>query len=138
MFYDKFKELCDDREISVTKALNEIGLSRALGTKWKKTGATPNGKTLAAIAEYFDVPIDYFWYGTPAGAALLAMKSLPGHVDPMEDLLRNGDVFEVDDFTYAAHKYSGDLRPEDKDTIIKMMQTLATANKGDDKHGKTD
>ena len=138
MFYDKFKELCDDRGISVTKALNEIGLSRALGTKWKKTGATPNGETLVAIAEYFGVPIDYFVRGTLPDAIMKAMKSLPGYVDPMDDLLRNSDVLDLDDFTYAAHKYSGDLRPEDKDTIIKMMQTLAAANKGDDKHGKAD
>ena len=44
----------------------------------------------------------------------------------------------LDNFTYAAHKYAGDLRPEDKDTIIKMMQTLAAANREGDPNGKTD
>lgn len=48
------------------------------------------------------------------------------------------DQSEVEDsFTYAAHKYSGQLREEDKNTIIKMMQTLAAANEGSD-NGRSD
>lgn len=36
-----------------------MGLSNSIATKWKKTGATPNGETLNIIAEYFGVSIDY-------------------------------------------------------------------------------
>lgn len=35
MFYDLFKKLCDDRNISVSKACIEIGLSRSIAAKWK-------------------------------------------------------------------------------------------------------
>ena len=42
-----------------TKATVEIGLSRTIGTKWKTTGATPQGDTLSKIAAYFDVSVDY-------------------------------------------------------------------------------
>lgn len=59
MFYDLFCELCNKKGISVTKATVEIGLSRTIGTKWKNTGATPNGDTLNKIAEYFGVTTDY-------------------------------------------------------------------------------
>ena len=59
MFYDQFCELCKAKGISVTKATVEIGLSRTIGTKWKRTGATPNGETLNKIADYFGVTTDY-------------------------------------------------------------------------------
>lgn len=58
MFYDLFRELCDKKGISVTRATIEIGLSRTIGTKWKQTGATPQGETLDKIADYFGVTTD--------------------------------------------------------------------------------
>ena len=58
MFYDVFKKICDERGISVTKATEEIGLARTIGSKWKKTGATPNGETLTKIADYFGITVD--------------------------------------------------------------------------------
>lgn len=63
MFYDLFCELCKQKGISVTKATVEIGLSRTIGTKWKRTGATPNGETLNKIADYFGVTTDYLLTG---------------------------------------------------------------------------
>ncbi len=59
MFYDVFRSLCDERNISCTRAASDIGLGNSTTTKWKQTGATPNGKTLAKIAEYFDVSVSY-------------------------------------------------------------------------------
>lgn len=59
MFYDKFSQLCGKKNISPTKACEEMGLSRSIATKWKKTGATPSGDTLHKIAAYFNVSVDY-------------------------------------------------------------------------------
>ena len=42
----------------------------------------------------------------------------------------------MDSFTFAAHNYSGRLTDADKSTILKMMETLATANEED--NGQTD
>lgn len=98
MFYDKFEELCEKKGISVTKALTEIGLSRGLGTKWRKTGAMPNGKTLAKISEYFDVPVDYFTRLSLSEALDIAMRTMPGYVDPMEELEKHAHhALPVDD-----------------------------------------
>lgn len=59
MFYDRFKQLCDKKGISCNKAALDIGLSNAVQSKWKKTGATPRGDTLDKIAAYFGVSTDY-------------------------------------------------------------------------------
>jgi len=62
MFYDKFKELCDNKGVSCNKAALEIGLSNATPTMWKKRGLTPKGETLNAIAKYFNVSVDYLLF----------------------------------------------------------------------------
>ena len=59
MFFDIFCSLCETKGVSCKKAATEIGLSNSITTKWKKTGATPSGDTLAKIAEYFGVTADY-------------------------------------------------------------------------------
>ena len=59
MFYDKFKDLCDQKGVSCNKAATDIGLSNATPTTWKNRGITPKGDTLARIAEYFSVTTDY-------------------------------------------------------------------------------
>lgn len=58
MFYDRFKTLCDIKGVSCKKAVIEIGLSNSIATKWKKTGATPNGETLVKIAAYFGISVE--------------------------------------------------------------------------------
>ena len=59
MFYDIFKTLCEQKNVSCNRAALEIGLSNATATKWKKTGATPSSDTLKKIASYFNVTSDY-------------------------------------------------------------------------------
>lgn len=59
MFYDKFEQLCNLKGISPTRAVEEIGLSRTIAVKWKKTAAVPRGKTLKIIADYFGVSESY-------------------------------------------------------------------------------
>lgn len=58
MFYDRFKELCAQKKISVSRAATDIGLSNSTPTKWKKTGAMPDSTTLSRISNYFNVPLE--------------------------------------------------------------------------------
>ena len=59
MFYDAFKLLCEKKGVSPKRAVTEMGLSNSLATKWKNTGAIPKGETLAKIADYFGVSVEY-------------------------------------------------------------------------------
>lgn len=63
MFYDRFKLLCNQKGVSCNKAATDMGLSNSTPTKWKKTGATPDSKTLAVISDYFGVSISYLLTG---------------------------------------------------------------------------
>ena len=59
MFYDTFEMLCKEKGISCKRAVVDIGLSHSIASKWKRTGATPDGSTLLKIANYFHVSVDY-------------------------------------------------------------------------------
>ena len=59
MFYDAFKLLCEEKGVSPKRAVTEMGLSNSLATKWKNTKAIPKGETLAKIADYFGVSVEY-------------------------------------------------------------------------------
>lgn len=58
MFFDRFKALCKERNISVYRACTDIGLNRSAVAKWKD-GGKPNGTTAGKLAEYFGVTTDY-------------------------------------------------------------------------------
>ena len=58
MFFNRFKQLCDEKNISVYRACEAIGLNRSAVAKWKN-GGKPNGSTAAKLAEYFGVTTDY-------------------------------------------------------------------------------
>ena len=58
VFFNRFKQLCDQRNISVYRACMDIGLNRSAVAKWKN-GGKPNGSTAAKLAAYFEVTTDY-------------------------------------------------------------------------------
>lgn len=106
VFYDLFEQLCAIKGVSVTKATIEIGLSRTIGTKWKNTGATPQGETLNKIADYFGVSTDY-----------LLGKS------------QSESQITFNDFTYAMFNESKELTEEDKSLLLQMARQLSDKNK---------
>lgn len=63
MFYAVFKELCDARGISPTRASEEIGFSKGSVSYWKKkfiegVDAKPDSYTAEKIADFFGVSVD--------------------------------------------------------------------------------
>lgn len=75
MFFNRFKELCDERNISVYRACTEIGLNRSAVAKWK-TGGRPNGSTAAKMAEYFGVTTDYLLEQTDERAPVESVRQI--------------------------------------------------------------
>ena len=59
MFYDKFLELCNQKNKSPSVVADELGFGRSSITKWK-SGATLRSANLKRVADYFGVPVSYF------------------------------------------------------------------------------
>lgn len=60
MFYDKLLDLCVERNISPSKAAESIGMTGAHVTRWKR-GSVPIDTTVQKFANFFNVPVGYFY-----------------------------------------------------------------------------
>ena len=58
MFYDTFLNLCNQKGISPSAALLEMGFQKSVGTRWKN-GMIPRDANLRKVADYFSVSVDY-------------------------------------------------------------------------------
>lgn len=99
MFFDIFSELCTKKGLSVYKVCTEIGLNRSAVAKWKK-GATPNGTTIAKIADYFGVTTDVLLSAPiqPSSPALTAKdaRDIARELDRLRTSLESGDTLMFD------------------------------------------
>jgi transcriptional regulator with XRE-family HTH domain len=59
-FYQKFIKLCNDAEISPSRAVLNVGISKASVSGWKNGRQKPTDANIAKIAEYFGVSPSYF------------------------------------------------------------------------------
>ena len=99
MFYDIVNDLCKARKTTITRMSEEIGLSNAAATSWKK-GAIPKSSTLEKISAYFGVSTDY----------LLGKEDNKKPADLKADGLR-GAGYEM-------------LTPENQKVIDTLIETL--------------
>lgn len=95
MFYDIVNDLCKARKTTITRMSEEIGLSNAAPTSWRK-GAVPKLSTLKKISEYFGVSVEYL-----LGNEQKETPTVSGERD-MEDLALLAKYREADDSTRAA------------------------------------
>ena len=58
MFYEIVNNLCKERKTTITRMAEDIGLSNAAPTSWRK-GSVPKLSTLEKISNYFGVSTDY-------------------------------------------------------------------------------
>ena len=60
MFWENLEKKCKENHISVSKLCVEIGVAPSASNKWKN-GGMPNRTTMQKIAQFFDVPVEYFY-----------------------------------------------------------------------------
>lgn len=101
MFYDRLKNICESKGITVTYLLKTLNISTSKGTAWK-SGSTPNSEIALKIANYFNVSIDY----------LLGNEKIEKSPSPISD--EDLKIYEM---------YSK-LNSEDKELIVKMMDKM--------------
>ena len=58
MFYKRLKTICDERHITPTKVVKDLGLSTSKVTAWKN-GTNPKADIILKIADYLDCSVDY-------------------------------------------------------------------------------
>ena len=58
MFFEQFKQLCKEKNTTITAVTVVLGYSKGNIDRWRK-GSSPTGDTLVKFADYFNVSIDY-------------------------------------------------------------------------------
>ncbi len=121
--YENIYALCNERHMTPGGLCGELGFRRSVLSDLKSgRKKSLDTTTLVKIANYFDVSVDYLLTGQE--------KEKP----PAES---NGHELTLDDFSFAMHNHSGDLTDSDKDTLLKLAQQLADANRKKKKNGET-
>lgn len=59
--YEKVEHLMKQRGVTPYRVAKDLGFSTGLFTDWKKGRYTPKQDKITALAEYFDVPVSYFY-----------------------------------------------------------------------------
>ena len=59
--YDKFEKLCKSKGVTPYRVAQETKVSTATLSNWKKGTYTPKTEKLQILADYFDVPLSFFF-----------------------------------------------------------------------------
>lgn len=63
MGYEVFQKLCEEKGVKPSQVSRATGVATATLTNWKKGGYTPKQDKLKAIADFFNVSLDYLVTG---------------------------------------------------------------------------
>lgn len=120
MFYDYLDGLCAERGISVSRLLEELGVSKSSASRWKTKGFTPSKPVQKKIADYFGMTVSNFMSGVndteKANMPVLNKKDEHDIAKDMERLRQNLESGE-------GLMFDGDpLSEEAKESILAAMK----------------
>lgn len=101
VLYQRIKELCLEKGISVNKLESDLGVGLSSIQKWKSTHS-PSVDKIIKVATYFDVSVDY----------LLGRTDIKGSVS---ELLGDDDIIS---FQRARQKMS----KQDRERMMRMLK----------------
>ena len=132
MFYDKFKLLCDRKGVSCNKAATDMGLSNSTPTKWKKTGATPDGTTLAKISAYFGVSVGELLTNESTGAIefTVSTEEMQGYLQSKKKAPTGTGERMSDDELKVALFGSLDIDDADLDDVKRYAAFISDKKRG--------
>lgn len=58
--YERYVKLRDEKDVTDYRVSKDTGITRSTFTDWKNGRSKPKTEKLKAIADYFNVPIEYF------------------------------------------------------------------------------
>lgn len=58
--YRRFAELLEKHDLTAYRVAKDTGISAVVFSEWKRGKSNPKSDKLKILADYFDVPIEYF------------------------------------------------------------------------------
>lgn len=109
--FEKIKELCQKRGISINSLEETLGYSR--NTIYSMKSKKPNAERLQEIADYFNVSTDY----------LLGRTDNPAIANSKEQFFFEGKEVDIEQLASTAMRFNGKpLSDEDKKAIQNIIE----------------
>ena len=99
--YQRIKDLCKERGITMTKLVDELGISESLIRKWKST-SSPSIDKLRLIAKYFGVTVDY----------LIGLSDIP---ESAEKIVNDADIISL-------QRAKSKMSQDDRERMMRMLR----------------
>ena len=112
ILYQRIKELCAERGISINKLESDLGVGYSSIQKWKNT-TSPSMDKIIKVATYFNVSVDY----------------LLGRTDvktPITELLGDDDIISF-------QRARENMTPQDREKSLQMIKLAFGYAFGDEK-----
>lgn len=121
--YELFQKLLDAKGVTAYRVSKETGVSTSTLTQWKKGVSQPKPNKLQKIADYFDVPLSYF-YGEDNSE-----EREPYYInDETREIAQ--DIFEDKELRLLFNA-ARDAEPEDLKAVHAMLLALKRKERGD-------
>lgn len=124
MFYDNFLRLCEDRGVSPTRVLTNLGISKGSLSRWRD-GGEPLNETKKKIADYFGITVRQLMDGEIENIPA-PDRSEDDELDAiLEEARRNPDL-------RILFSLSSKASPEELKKYIKMIKLICGDDDGAD------
>ncbi|KXF74413.1 helix-turn-helix domain-containing protein [Enterococcus faecalis] len=124
MLFDRVKELCKKRGISISELEDNVGFGKNTIYKWKNQ--SPKAETLQKVADYFDVSVDYLLGRTEKknyyDLTDKDERSIQKQLQSLIDDLSNGGAL-------AFSKEDGEMSEETKEALISSLENALRISK---------
>ena len=110
-FSIRLRELRQSHSLSLQKLADAVGMSKSSINMYERDEREPGLDTLEAIADFFNVDLDY----------LLGKTDIPRKT--LIHSTSNNDISE-DDFAYALYNETKELTKEQKSMILSMAKSF--------------
>ena len=126
IMYDRMLKLLTENHISASKLAKELGFSPATMSDWKRGRTTPKADKLQAIADYFNVSLDWLL----GNSDIREVKTKDGYyTDPEVAKLANEIKNDPDLRILLDAKRS--LSQDDMNSIINITKSLLQKERGE-------
>lgn len=122
--YELFQRLLDAKGVTAYRVSKETGISTSTLTQWKKGVSNPKPDKLQKIADYFGVPLSYFYGGTTEREEKKYYIN-----DETREIAQ--DIFENKDLRML-FDVAKDSTPERLKAYYNMIRELERQEKGED------
>lgn len=119
--YDKFKKLCEIKNVTPYRVSKETGIQTSTLSDWKNGKSTPKLEKLQKIADFFGVSVEYF---TSEEENKMAYYYNEETAEIAQEIFENKEL-------KALFDASRDASPEDLKTVHTMLMALKNKERGD-------